>query len=330
MNVTYHIAGFIFCALVIVFSGVRLAKYGDLMADLLGWGKMFVGLILMASVTSLPELMTGFGSVVLVDAPDLALADVLGSCAFNILIISILDIFHEKSKPITSDTKIGHIIAATFSIIQLAVVALSIMMPNIFGHIGWIGNYSFIIAIIYFVSMRVVYLYDKKSHELPIVSHPGTLTIRQVVARYILNALIVMAAASFLPYFGEHLAEASGLGQSFFGTLFISASTSLPEIVVSIAAVRMGMIDMAVGNLFGSNLFNMMIFVVDDAMYHKGPILDHTLPINIIPAVFTIIITCIGIAGIVYKSAFKWKLAIDTGMILLFYVAMMILLYMNR
>lgn len=333
MSLFENIAGFIFSALVIVFSGIRLAKYGDMLADMLGWGKMFMGLILMASVTSLPELMTGIGSVVVVDAPDLAVADVIGSCVFNILIISVLDLFYNKKRPITNDTKIGHIISATFSIIQLSLLVMFIAMPEALGSLasfGHISTISIIFLVLYLFAMNLVYNYDKRNAEMAITHVDEQLSIKQVAIRYIAYALVVMVAAMFLPYFGEHLSEATGLGQNFFGILFISASTSLPEIVVSIAAIRMNMVDMAVGNLFGSNLFNMLILGIDDALYTKGPIVSHITKNHIIPAVFAIVITCIGITGIIYKSKLKWKLAIDTTFIFICYIAMLILLFFNR
>jgi cation:H+ antiporter len=300
-----------------------------MMADMMGWGKMFVGLLLMAAVTSMPEFMTGVSSVIILDVPDLAVGDVVGSCAFNILIISIMDLFYNPKKSLTSMAQTGHVIAAAFSIILLSMVAFGILMPEVFGNIAWIGGFSILFIGFYFLAIRVVFLYEKRQvyeeHK-----RESDLTLKQVVKRYILHAVIVMASAMALPFFGEHLAEASGLGQSFFGTLFLAASTSLPEIVVSIAAVRLGTIDLAIGNIFGSNIFNIGILAIDDILYTKGPILSFTSPNHIIPILATIMITAIGITGIVFKSEKKWKLAFDTALIALVYVLMMSLLYHKK
>lgn len=325
-DIYLHIAGFIFCALVIVFSGSRLSKYGDMMADMLGWGKMFMGLILMASVTSMPELMTGISSVTILDAPDLAVGDIVGSCAFNILIISLMDLFYNSKKPLTSAVQPGHVIAASFGIIMLSVVAIAILMPGVFGNIAWIGGSSIVFIGIYFIGIRVVFLYEKKQVK-QYEEHNHKLGLKQVIFRYALNAVFVMGAALTLPYFGEHIAAATGLSQSFFGTLFIAASTSLPEIVVCIAAIRMGSIDLAIGNVFGSNIFNIGILALDDILYTKGPIFWYTSPNHVIPVIGTIIVTAIGIIGIVFKEEKKWKLALDSAMILLVYVLTMVLLY---
>ena len=328
MNDLYlQIFGFIVCAIVIVIGGSRLSKYGDMIADMMGWGKMFVGLILMASVTSMPELMTGISSVIIIDAPDLAVGDIVGSCAFNILIISIMDLFYNPKKSLTSAVQTGHVIAASFGIIMLSMVAFAILMPDIFGKIAWIGGFSIVFIILYFIAIRAVFLYVKKQSVTIEPEHLYSLTLKQVVFKYALNAVFVIVAAMGLPYFGENLAAASGLGQSFFGTLFIAASTSLPEVVVSIAAIRLGTIDLAIGNIFGSNIFNICILALDDILYTKGPIFLFTSPNHIIPVLSTIVITAIGISGIVFKSDKKWKLALDSAAILLVYLLMMLLLY---
>jgi len=328
MNELYlQITGFIVCTAIILICGSRLCRYGDILADLLGWGKMFMGLILMASVTSLPELMTGISSIVIMDASNLAIGDIIGSCAFNILIISIMDLFHDKKKPLTSVAQTGHIIGASFGIIMLCIVALAIIIPEFFGRLLWIGGFSIIFLFLYFFAIRVVFLYEKKQPVKFFDKKHSTLSIRQVILRYVINAIFVVGAALALPYFGVYLAAASGLGQSFFATVFLATSTSLPEIVISVAAIRMKTIDLAIGNIFGSNIFNIGILALDDIMYTKGPIFLFTNPNNIIPVIGTIIITAIGIIGIVFRQEKKWKLAIDSAMILIVYAMMMVLLY---
>jgi cation:H+ antiporter len=322
--------GFLIATVIIIVTGSRLAKYGDMIAGRLGWGKMFMGIILMAFVTTIPELMTGISSILIVDAPDLAVGNIVGSCAFNILIISIMDLFYDKKKPITSMAQTGHIIAASFGIMLMSMVAFAILMPLTFGTISWIGGFSIVFILFYFIAIRIIFLYEKKNYSHPESRLLSDLTLKQIFFRYALNAVILMAAAITLPYFGEFLAEASGLGQSFFGTLFIAISTSLPEIVVCIAAVRGGFIDLAIGNVFGSLLFNIGILAFVDILYTKGPILLDTSPNHIIPVLGTIIIIAIGIIGIVFKEEKKWQLAIDTALMLLVYVLMVALLYYKK
>lgn len=85
---------FLVCTSVIVYAGSRLSKYGDIIAEKTGLGRTWIGVVLMASVTSLPELVTGISSVTYANVPDIAVGDILGSCVFNMLIISFLDALH--------------------------------------------------------------------------------------------------------------------------------------------------------------------------------------------------------------------------------------------
>ena len=92
----------------------------------------------------------------------------------------------------------------------------------------------------------------------------------------------------------------------------------------------MGTIDLAISTVFGSTIFNIVILALDDMLYTKGPIFQFTSPNHIIPVMGTIIITAIGIIGIVFKEEKKWKLAIDTALIAVVYVLMMGLLYYKK
>ena len=152
--------GFILCTLAIVYSGIRLSKYGDIIAEKTGLGRAWIGLVLMASVTSLPELVTGISSVTFAGVPDIAVGDVLGSCVFNIFIIALLDAAY-RITPISAKAHQGNILSAAFGILLLSVVAASIFLNEHISPLGWIGPYSIFFAVIYFIAMRLVYFYEK-------------------------------------------------------------------------------------------------------------------------------------------------------------------------
>jgi len=156
--------------------------------------------------------------------------------------------------------------------------------------------------------------------------------LKKVIGGYAIHALIVIGAAIFLPYFGEHIAAHTGLGNAFFGTLFIAAATSLPELVVSLAALRMGSLDMAVGNLLGSNVFNMFILGVDDVFYREGSLFNAISPSHLLSVFVTIIMTAVVGLGLLFKPKKKqmWLLSLDTFIIALLYMALMTYLFIKR
>jgi cation:H+ antiporter len=326
---------FITCTLVIFYSGTRLSHYGDILAEKTGLGRTWIGVILMASVTSLPELVTGISSVTYAGVPDIAVGDVLGSCVFNMLILALLDAVY-RIMPISSKAHQGNTLSASFGVLLLGIVATSLFLGDHLFPLGWIGPYTLLFVIIYFFAMKLVFIYEKRQisayvKEKAIELKYKDIQTKTVVINYSINAIVVIIAATFLPTIGERIAETTGLGQTFVGSIFIAVSTSLPEVVVSIAAVKMDAMDLAIGNLFGSNIFNILILAIDDFFFTKGPILSFVNPNHIISALSAIAMTTIAIIGLTYRAEKKkLLLAWDSIGILLVYVVNLMLLYALR
>lgn len=327
--------GFIVCTAVIIYSGTKLSKYGDIIAEKTGLGRAWIGLVLMASVTSLPELVTGISSVTYAGVPNIAIGDVLGSCVFNMLIIAFLDAVY-RPMPISTKAHQGHILSAGFGIILLSIVGISLFLGKSISPMGWIGPYSLLFVIIYFIAIKLVFSYEKRQiaaymKEMAVELKYKDILTKTAIVNYSVNAVVVIIAATFLPKIGEGIAETTGLGQTFVGNIFIAISTSLPELVVSLSAVKIDAIDLAIGNLFGSNIFNFLILAIDDIFFIKGPLLSFVNPNHIISALSAIAMTTVAIIGLTYRSEKRLLfLAWDSIGILLIYLINLMLLYMLR
>ena len=153
---------------------------------------------------------------------------------------------------------------------------------------------------------------------------------RDAYALYALNSVFIIGAATYLPYVGAAIARSTGLGQSFVGSIVIGASTSLPEIVVSVSALRMGAVDMAFGNLFGSNLFDMAILGIDDVFYTKGVLTAHVSPSHVIAAVAAMTMTAVAVVGLTFRATRKTRLSWDSWGIVAVYVLATVTLYLRR
>jgi cation:H+ antiporter len=129
---------------------------------------------------------------------------------------------------------------------------------------------------------------------------PGT-TLRQAAGRYLLAAAIVVAAGIWLPFVGVEIARQMGWQTTFVGTLLIAATTSVPELVVSISALRMGAVDMAISNLLGSNLFDVLIIAIDDIAYTKGPLLSSVSSAHAVTAYTAVVMSGIFIVALLFK-----------------------------
>jgi cation:H+ antiporter len=287
-----------------------LSKYGNVIAEKTGLGRTWIGLALMASVTSLPELVTGISSAAVFDVPDIAVGDLLGSCMFNVVILALLDAL-SGSAPISTRAHQGQVLTAAFSILMLGLVNMSIFASAQIPSIGWIGTYSLGFAVLYLLAMRAVFFYEKRRIAELVEAVAEEIRYEQISKAtayrfYALNALVTIAAAAYLPAIGERIAEVTGLGQTFVGNIFIAMSTSLPEVVVSVAALKLGAVDMAFGNIFGSNLFNVVILAVDDAFYTKGPILSHVSKNHVVSCSAAVAMTAVAAIALSYRVRKKW------------------------
>jgi cation:H+ antiporter len=324
---------FILCSAVIVLCGTKLSRYGDVLAEKTGLGRAWIGLILMASVTSLPELITGISSVALAGAPDIALGDVMGSCVFNLAIISLMDMLHGPT-PLFARADHGHILSAGFGIILIGIASASILAHDLIPSLGGIGLYTPAFIVIYGIGIRSVFLFEKKKiakfvDEMARALHYEAVTKREAVIKYLLNSLVIIAAAAWLPLLGARLATATGLGQTFFGAVFVAMTTSLPELVIAIAALRIGAADMAIANLFGSNIFNIFILAIDDIFYTKGPLLADVSSTHAVTGLMAVLMTGIAIVSLTFRIEKKviLRLGWDALALIMAYVVNIYLLY---
>ena len=325
---------FLATALVIVFAGVRLARYGDVLGEKTGLGRSWVGVVLLAATTSLPELFTGFGATALANLPDIAVGDVVGSCMFNLLILSFMDAV--QPEPLSTRAHQGHALSIGFGLVLIGIAGLGLLGSSRLPAIGWIGLYTPALIAVYFVSMRLIFTYERHRliREIQEVAEElqyAEIPLRTAVLHYTIAAVLVVGAALWLPRLGAELARQTGLGEAFVGSLFIAITTSLPEIVVSLAAVRIGAIDLGIGNVLGSNLFNLFILGLDDVFYRQGPLLTAAEASHGVTVLAVVTMNALFLIGLTYRVMTKrFAVAWDTGAMAGVYVTAVSLAYLLR
>ena len=293
------------CALLIGAAGPELSRSGDIIADKTGISGNWIGLVLLGAVTSLPELVTGVSSVTWANEPNIAVGDVFGSCVFNLLILVVVDFMHRET-PVYRRAHQGHILSAGFGVILIGFAGLNLLVADHRANyaIGHVGLYTPILIGLYLLALRAVFTYERDHREAFVEGaserYPDV-TLKTAIVRYLAAAVLVVAAGIWLPFAGTDLADAMGWKTTFVGSLFVAAATSLPELVVTIAAVRIGALNMAIANLLGSNLFNMLVLGVDDIFYLKGPILWNVSPAHAFSAASAVIMAGLVIVSLLYR-----------------------------
>lgn len=301
---------FTLCVALIGVAGVYLTRYGDAIADKTGLGGGWIGLILLATVTSLPELAAGVSAVTVAQVPEIAVGDVMGSCVFNLLILALVDVL-KRGDPVYATVGPEHVLAAGFSVLMLGVAGTGLAL----GHVGLpllvgpIGMPAVLLIVLYLAAMLVLHRYQKTHVVNFTTQEPDAyphLTLKQVALRYATAAAVVVGSGIWLPYATANIAAHMQWHQGFVGTLFTAMATSLPELVVTLAALRLGAIDMAVGNLFGSNLLNMVVLAVDDLLYAPAPLLATVSPVHLVSTLVALTMTGTALVGLYYRSHRRW------------------------
>ena len=300
---------FLLCLVIILFSGTKLARYGDAIAKKTGLGGVWIGLLLLAAVTSMPELTIGVSSVALVGLPDLALGTLFGSCLFNLAILALLDILYHPT-PILSQVSLRHVASAGVGMLLVAIAAVSILAGEGLSGLalGWVGIPSIVILILYFVAVRRMFHFER-SHPAPQLEADlpqyAEIPIRRVYLRFILAAAAVIGAGIWLSFIGDEIAATYNWDASFVGSLFLAITSSMPELVVTIAALRLGALDMAVANILGSNMFNIAIIAPVDLFYTQGAILSSVSGAHLITAAVAIVMSLLVIVGLRFRQKRK-------------------------
>ncbi len=313
---------FLASAAVIVLAGTKLSHFGDQLSDLTGLGGLWIGVVLMAAATSLPEVFTTI-SASLIGAPDIAAGDLFGAVMTNMLTLGIIDqIFRQKQ--VWRQAAFGHTLVAALAMVLVSLAGLFVLLKPDVTRVG-LGIDTLILLILYVLGMRVVYRqeYFARQHEQAervaaesLASEEDQRThrlsrkqaLRKASIGFGVSTIGILVSAPFLALSAELIAERSGVTETFIGTSLVALTTSMPELVTCLAAVRLGAFDLAVGNLFGSNAFNMAAFFFADLAYQDGSLLAAVEPAHALTAFWGIFLMNVGLMGIIYRAEKRYFL----------------------
>jgi cation:H+ antiporter len=267
-------------------------------------------MLLMASATSLPEIVTDV-SAALAGAPDLAVADLFGSSMANMAILGLLDLASRRS--VWPGIELGHARVGAIAIALTALIVLGVISPTGI-RIGWLGIEPIVVVVAYvgaaaWIGRSEPALPPTGGEEAPADGVEELLTpigwaagegsLRRDLVTFGLAAVAILVSGPSLAISAQGIAEETGIAQTFIGITLLAVATSLPELVASLAAIRIGAHDLAVGNLFGSNAFNMTIVMWVDLAYTDGPVLDAISIGQMVPGIGAILMMALAIGAIV-------------------------------
>jgi cation:H+ antiporter len=318
---------FTLSGLAVIIAGIFLTRSADAISDKTKMGKVLAGSILLASATSLPELMVDI-SAIRMGMPDLAVGDLLGSSLMNLLILATADLMHRSPHKMFARAGAKHALSAAVSINLTAVAALMIFLGSKLEsmNLGEFGIGPILIVGAYVFGLRII----SRDQKIQSAAEPKEKQNRQGLARaiaiYIASAVVIFVAAPYMAEAAGMIAEETGLGKTFVGTTLVALCTSLPELVSTLSAVRMGAFDLAVGNIFGSNIFNMLILFPLDG-FHPGNLLSAVSTSHVLTALAVILATSVAVMGQLYQEERRKWFEPDAASVIVVVLSSLYLLY---
>jgi cation:H+ antiporter len=291
------LAAFLAAGALVFAVASRLARHADAIADATGLGRIWIGTLLLAASTSLPELITDINAALL-GAVNIGVGDLMGSTLANMLVLALFDVTYRR-QAIFGNVAQGHALVGTLAIVLTAMAGAAIASGG-WGRIGHVGVDTILIAAVYVLGMRSVYVNSNPTAP-PVQLELGDTSrtvLRRGIGGFAIATVGLVITAPLLVVTAQVFAVEAGLSESAVGTFFVGFTTSFPEIAATIAAVRLGAFDLAVGNLLGSNAFNMTILLVMDLACTSGPVLAQASAEHVRSALLAMAAIGFGVMGI--------------------------------
>lgn len=307
-----NIAVFLITAGIITVCGVRLSIVADRLADKTGWGEALLGGLFLAGVTSLPDFAATISAAV--DAyAELALSNILGSLAINFAFLGVGDILYRKANLEHAAASSGNLIQAALLITLLTLPILSMVTPEV--DFWGIHPVSPLLLAVYFYGYRMIRhdsvtpMWQPKHTALTVKDNPDK---KQVHGHSLTGLWLRFGALAFITAIaGWVLMDAAGtiasetpLSETVMGTLFTALFTSMPELVTTITAIRYGALTLAVGNIIGTNCFNILVIAAADFAYRDGSIYHAVTTQQLIWAIVAILMTGILLLGFLRRERY--------------------------
>ncbi|MEL7561804.1 hypothetical protein [Dehalogenimonas sp. 4OHTPN] len=306
------------CFAILLYAGARLTKYADTLAKKTKLGGLWIGLVLVATITSIPETIAAASATAIFNDDDLALSTLYGGNTFNLLMIGVMDLLNQKL-PLLKAVSRRQVFILFSGIILLSVSGIAIVMGSTAAILlGTVSLTSIFLLLLYFV---LLYYQQKTATKEETQDGYLPLAWRSFILKLILASSAVVIAGIWLSYVGEQISIITGLSSSFVGALVLGITTSAPEVIVSLIALRIGAVDLAVANMAGSIMYRASIIIVPD-IFGGGAILTSVSGDNLVLIAAAVIMALVAIIGINYPGRkqlgglFSWYTPVIIGIYL--------------
>lgn len=322
---------FLLTSAIVVVAASKLAEYGDIISVRTGLGGVFVGTILLAGATSLPELITSVSSFRL-GAPGLAAGNFFGSNLVNMFLLALVDLVNYQVPLLRSEAITQTLTAALAA--GMMTIATIFILADVDLVLGWVSVESLILILLYFGGVWLVQQEGKLAAGATGVTAmvPGAdfPSLRRGILGFAAGAIVLVLVVPQLVGAATDIGAMTGMGNSLVGTALLSIVTSLPELLAAFTAVRLGATELAVGNLFGSSVFNMLAMGIADFFYLEGSFLNDISNDFALVGLLGLLLTMMALVGNIARIERRFLfIELDAVAIIVVYLLSMYLLYLR-
>ncbi len=301
---------FVLCAVTIAVFGVRMTRAARDLAHRTGLGELLVGAVLVGAATSLAGITTSVTAAWSGHA-GLAVSNAFGGIAAQTAFLAIADIVYRRANLEHAAASVENLVVCAFLLCLLGIHVGGAATPS-FSFMG-IHPVTPILVVAYFFGLYVLV----KTHRSPMWiprrtddTRPESIGYRSGVRSSVGGLwLIFTTSAAAVAGSGWLLAQVAvpfsvltGLSESFVGGTFTAIATSLPELIIAITAVRMGALNLAVGDIIGGNAFDTLFVAISDMVYRAGPIYGAISNAEVLWLAITILMTAVLLMGLLYRQ----------------------------
>ena len=336
MSLTFAIILFVFLAVTIGVVGTYLTRFADRIADVTGLGEALVGGILLGGVTSLSGITTSV-TAAYTGHPALSFSNAAGGIAAQTVFLAIADIVYRRANLEHASASLASLMQGVLLIGMLGFVIVVMAAPAV--TLFAVHPASLVLILVYVFGNRLI----SEARKNPMWQPESTsetvkdesdeedgeqVNLPWLLARFVALAVVVGVAGYFVADTGIIIAQETGVSESFLGALFTAVATSLPELVVSVSAVRRGALTLAVSNIIGGNSFDTLFLAFSDVAYRDGSIyhLEGQQPLFILS--LTLVLTSVLLLGLLVRQKYGvGKVGWESALMILLFVAGYAVLY---
>jgi len=314
-------------AAIVWWAGMRLPAYAAAIEARTGMGQAFAGMVVLGGITTLPELATA-GSAAAIGSGKLAVNNAFGSVAFNLVLLAVGDAVSGRRALTSIIARPATLMQGVLGMVLLAVAAAAAASTDTPFLGAGLWTWSLFAATM--AALWIASRYERQpawnvTEQPPPVEPSGILELEFGLPILLLRtgglAMLILIGGITLASSGDEISIRSGIDAGLVGFMLIALATSLPELSTVVGSVKRGHYELAFGDIFGANLFNIALLLVVDLLQPGPPVMIQMDSFEVVAALLGVVLTGFYVIGLLERrDRSLWRMGYDAIAVIAAYI----------